>query len=479
MKNKMASGLEDVFFNKMLKAADLYFNADKTKYDIYNKYLPAARNSNKINEARKFETNAEKLNASALQKYHKANFYSGHKSDKYIQIMDAVQTELSAIQEQENAYSIYFNKPAKAITPPIVNQETNNNNTSNELTYNYSGSYMYSKYNPKPVPVKYKNGIVFKVQVGLFKELLPLSKYGKYSPISYDTFKNNPYKRFMVGEYRSYKAAEYVLKKIKGKCLTDPFIVAYENGVKKSATYGISKIIRDKDFEKTETKEMSLLTGGVYKNNNNSDYQTTYNHNSTEGIKDISKFNGLIYCVQLGNFSAPKQKTDFPGVQNLISENNKAAYKYLAGPYSSYEEAKNESKQLNNKGYEGTFVVAYNYGTKISLNKAAEIKKSGNINIKTTNKTDIWFTVQIAAYSHKLNDAEMQEFGKLADKYTINVKQIDGGLFLYTIGKYASYKEAAAIKKEIKTLHYDGFVIAFQNGIKISAYKAIELLKGK
>ncbi len=483
MKNKMAAGLEDVLFEKMLKAADLYFNADKTKYEIYKKYLAKARTSDNITEGKKHENNAAKLHSKALQKYHKANFYSGHKSNKYIQIMDAVQTELSAVQEQENAFSIYFNQADKIVDIPKNNTgKTNDIQSSPELTYNYSGSFTYSKYNPKPVPLKAKKGIIFKVQVGLFKGLLPLKTYGKYSPISYDTFKNNPYRRFFLGEYRSYKAAEYVLNRIKKKGLTDPFIVAYENGVKKSATYGISKIVRDADFEKTETKEMSLLTGGVYKNNNNNTFQAGNNEteNSSE-IKDISQFNGLVYCIQLGSFSSPKQKSDFPDIHNLISEHNKAAYKYLAGTYSSYEEAKKESQKLN-QSYPGTFIVAYNYGKKISLSQASEIKKSGNANSsdkKTTNKNNIYFSVQIAAYSHKLNDAEMQQFSNLSKRYPIKVKQVDGGLFLYTVGKYGTYKDAASVKKDIKAMNYDGFVIAFKNGIKISASEAVEILKHK
>ena len=476
MKNKMAGGMEDVLFDKMLKAADLYFNADKIKYEIYNKYLPKARTSNNINKAKKYEENAEKLHADALKRYHKANFYSGHKSNKYIQIMDAVQTELSAVQEQENAFSIYFNQPKKIVDIPKDNTgKTKDSETSVELTYNYSGSFVYSKYNPKPVPLKANKGIFFKVQVGLFKGLLPLKTYGNYSPISFDTFKNNPYRRFMLGEYKSYKAAEYVLNHIKKKGLTDPFIVAFENGVKKSATYGISKIIRNDEFEKTEAREMSRFTGGT---NQNEEQVSNNVRTNNSDITNITKIHGLIYCVQLGNFSSQKQKSNFPGISNLIYENNKSSFKYLAGPYLNYEEAKKEGNNLKNKGYEGVFTVAYNYGEKISLSQASEIRKSRKNQISDMNsKNQIFFSVQIAAYSHKLNNAEMKEFEDLSEKYPIKVKQVDGGLFLYTIGQYNTYKKAASVKKEIKALNFDGFVIAFKNDIKISASEAIEILK--
>jgi len=72
--------------------------------------------------------------------------------------------------------------------------------------------------------------------------------------------------------------------------------------------------------------------------------------------------------------------------------------------------------------------------------------------------------------------------GKAADRLKaigkgLKVKQVDGGLFLYTIGQYNTYKKAASVKKEIKALNFDGFVIAFKNDIKISASEAIEILK--
>ncbi len=474
MKIKMAEGLEDVLLDKILKAADLYFQANKTKYAIYAKYLPQSRNSKRIEEAKPYETNASKLHSDALKIYNKANFYSGNKSNKFVQIMNAVQTEEYAIQEQENAYSIYFDQNAEQNEALKKHGKTNDAVPPTELSLNYEGSFVYSKYAPTPSPLKKRSGIIFKVQAGLFKKLLPLKTYGKYSPISYDTFKNNPYKRFYLGEYKSYKAAEYVLNQIKKKGFTEAVIVAFENGHKKTSAYGIAKIVRDEAFEKEEAKEMSLLNEV-----NAHSHKTTSNYgNST--IKNITGTKGLIYCVQLGNFSSPRQEPDFKGVANLLMEET-SSYKYFSGPFNTYKEAKYASNQLNENGYEGTFVTAYYNGKKISLQEAKTLQNETNQNIATITekKQDIYFAVQIAAYSHKLNAKEMQQFEPLNKRYPISIKQIDRELFLYFIGHYNSYKEAASVKKQIKALDFDGFVIAFKNGLKISAADAIELLKNK
>jgi len=491
LKNKMASGLEKVLFEKMIKASNLFFESDKMKYEVYAKYLSEARNSKNFQEGKTYEDNASKLHSKALQYYNKANFYSGHQSNKYIQIMNAVQTELSAIQEQENAFSTYFKLEVTPLEENVKVVVENNNNSgktngnthkTSKLTYNYKGSFVYSKYNPEPVPLVHKEGIIFKVQLGLFKGLLPLKKYGKYSPISYDTFKNNPYRRFMLGEYRSYKAAEYVLNQVVTKGLTDPFIVAYENGERKTATYGISKIVRNDEFEKAEAKEMSYLTGDAVDENieNNSNVNSdninniSVDNTKINKIKDIQE---LVYCVQLGNFSSQKKTEDFKGAEPIFVEKTDKTFRYMTGIFSTYDKAKNKAKELTGKGFEGTFVIAYYKGEKITLNKAKSITENETIINTHTQKDEVYFAVQIGAYSDKLNEDEMNQFASVSGKYKINTTKIDGGLYLYTIGKYKTYKEAAEVKDYVKSMSTDGFVIAFKNGNRISAQDAIKFLK--
>ncbi|NPA43895.1 MAG: SPOR domain-containing protein [Chlorobi bacterium] len=504
LKNKMAAGLEDVLFDKMIKAANMFYEADKTKYEVYDKYLPEARNSKDFKEGRKHEANALSLHSYAKKIYNKANFYSGHKSNKYIQLMDAVQTELSAIQEQENAFSIYFEQETTPLDelveenkPITIKPGKTNDNSKKKLTYNYNGSYVYSVENPKPRPLIHKKGIIFKVQLGLFKNLLPLKQYGKYSPISYDTYKNNPYKRFMLGEYRSYKAAEYVLNQVISEGLKDPFIVAYEDGVRKTATYGMSKIIRDSRFEKIEKQELAKLKGATNeysenktstgKTNDNSNIEDNSNiadnvdiSNTNTTIKNINTIKGVSYSVQLGNFSTKKSANDFKGANPIYYSKNGTTYKYMSGAYKTYNEAKNKKNKLTANGYEGLFIIAHNNGTKISLDQAKNLSNNNSV-VRSENNTkdNIYFTVQISAYSHKLNETEMAQYAPITQKYNIDINKVDGSLYLYTVGKYSTYKKAASVKKDIKNMGFDGFVIAFKNGVRISAQEAIEILKNK
>jgi len=146
----------------------------------------------------------------------------------------------------------------------------------------------------------------------------------------------------------------------------------------------------------------------------------------------------------------------------------------MSGIFTNYKQAKENAKRLSAKGFEGLFVISYNNGSKISLSDAKLL--SGKEDINNTTNEEIYFTVQIGAYSHKLNEQEMVQFERITEKYNINITKVDGALFLYTVGKYKTYKQAANVKKDIKNMEFDGFIIAFKNGSRISAQEAIKLL---
>jgi hypothetical protein len=472
LKFKMAAGLEDVLLDKMIKAAGLYYEADKMKYEVYKKYLPSARTSGGFNEGQKHEKNAEEFFTDASRLYNKTMFYSGHKSGKYIQLMNAVQTQLSAIQEQENAFSVYFKFdviPLEEINI-VDNNESGKTSDNKKNLYDYDASFVYSKEQPDPIALIHKDGIIFKVQIGIFKNLLSTDQYGEYSPISFDTFKNNSYKRFFLGEYRSYKSAEYVLNQIKTKGLSDPFIVSYVNGVRKSATFGLAQIIRDDEFERIEAEEMSYLTG-MNKNIPDEDIKT-------DNIMNVKTVNGLAYFIQLGSFSTEKSKEDFGTISTIYTEQSGSLYKYMTGKYVSYKEAKNEVDQIKSKGFPEAFVTVYNNGNKISIADASKLVNNQNTNINT-NLQSIIFSVQLGVFSKKLLDNDIEKFKPITDSYTLKYKINENGMYIYYIGEYSSYEEASNVKNKIKSMGQDGFVIAFQNGEKISAKKALDILKNK
>ncbi len=95
---------------------------------------------------------------------------------------------------------------------------------------------------------------------------------------------------------------------------------------------------------------------------------------NTDSSKTLIKKDtlGSIYKIQL---SASNRKVDlvsqnFKGLKNvsLLYEDN--VYKYLYGENTDYNEAKAQLKEVQSKGYESAFLIAFKNGKKISMQEA-------------------------------------------------------------------------------------------------------------
>ncbi len=79
---------------------------------------------------------------------------------------------------------------------------------------------------------------------------------------------------------------------------------------------------------------------------------------------------GLVYKVQIGFFKGKKIK-HFNGIFPVTSEKiDNIYYRYVAGNFSTYEDAKDARIAIADKGYTDSFVVAYINGKKVSINEA-------------------------------------------------------------------------------------------------------------
>ncbi len=482
---------ETLMYADMIKAANLYLQSTENKYNIYKAHFSEVRPINAPDRAKRgleYEKNAVKLYDLAKSTTAGANFQP-YKSDEYLMLMEALQTSLFAVQEQENAYSTYFgfntvplpdnvlakNETAKdttSVTDTNPDDKTGTNGktetTAKSVKYNYLGSYVYSKTQPEPRPLKHKKGIVFKVQVGIFKDLLPLDKYGDESPISYDVFKNNPYQRFMVGEYRSVNQAEAALKRVKAKGFSDAYLVAYQDG--RRVSYKRAKKMVQSDNSVPESTDSTRKTSYELP-------ELNYGTGSYDFVKgtNVKSTKGLIYAVQFGMYKMPKTNQEIKFISPLLQEVTDKGVKYLKGPYATKNEAEAAKKDVINKGFTGAFVTAYNNGTHIALNKASKIEKA-NAGKKAV--PNVYFAVQIGAYSSELSDNVKTEFANISKQYKISTHKNVNGLTVYTVGQYTNYKEATIIKNKLRSEGYeDVFLVAFNNGKKISVKKAIELTK--
>jgi len=88
---------------------------------------------------------------------------------------------------------------------------------------------------------------------------------------------------------------------------------------------------------------------------------------------------GLIYRIQLGVFSKPKEISAFGGLYPLYAEwlAEKNVYKYYTGSFTSSESVSAALEKVRNNGFPDAFIVAYYDAKPITTEKAKEIEFAG------------------------------------------------------------------------------------------------------
>jgi len=475
-------------FYKLNRATNIYLNVNETRYRIYKKYFPKIdpnKQNSDTQRAKRYQTEADDYFLKAKGDIARAKKLM-YKSDQYLKLMGANELLLYSLQLQESAYGIYFNMP-EAIstvidTSFISENEINNSNvgtkkenTSN-LNWSFLSRYTYSKAKPKPVRYKNKKGIVFLIQVGIFKGLLPPAKFATIQPLIFDKFVKNPYRRYMAGEYKSYEAAQLALSKVKSLGYTDAFLISFVDGQRKSLGFGQSRVnTADENYTYLRRMETARINGEKF-NNTSSDNYVNY----TAG-GNVTNTKGLLYFVQLGMFSNPVSGNQFKNLQPIFTHNVQGkGTRYLLGTFAKLAVARAENQRIKSQGFKDSYVSAYYNGQHISLDRAKKLEKqqygtiSNNVVISTSSKGNIIFMVQVGAYSQTLSGAEENKLrGKFAPR-NVN-RKFAGGMNVYTVGNYKTYKDADYLKRKLIGEGHKGvFVVAFEGNNKIPVGEAIK-----
>jgi hypothetical protein len=82
---------------------------------------------------------------------------------------------------------------------------------------------------------------------------------------------------------------------------------------------------------------------------------------------------GLVYKIQIGFFKSQLPSEHFSGIFPLSSQKiDNTYYRYLAGSFAKYQDAKDAKIKVIEKGYTDSFVIAYFNGSKVPISDALE-----------------------------------------------------------------------------------------------------------
>jgi hypothetical protein len=191
---------------------------------------------------------------------------------------------------------------------------------------------------------------------------------------------------------------------------------------------------------------------------------------------------GIVYRVQLGVFSRKLKPGEFGGLHPLRGEKveGKNLYKYYTGELQQFQLAKSALMKVKAHGFPDAYIVAYHDGEKININQAmamekqrpsikkekTAVKENRQTIAKKTDKLN--YRVQIGVFRGSMPEDIIQSFQKIIPGEKIEYIMNDGGLKIYTLGNFTSYRQADKARDKLVAHGHQGvFVAAFKNNKKI------------
>jgi hypothetical protein len=281
--------------------------------------------------------------------------------------------------------------------------ETNATNTENRVKNNSTSSTklpeinvegfetkkqsVYNASNPIPIDEKIKDGLIFKVQIGAFKQALPNDAFKGISPIVAQTTPSG-YLRYMAGNFEKYDGAYTVKNYLKNVGYKDAFIVAYLNGVRITLNEALDKA-------KSNGQTISIAQNTEVANTNNplpSGVSNTTNTALVEVSKELEQTNGLLYTIQIGLFGSQATRTQLFNLTPIYSEKlPNGLFRYTAGIYNNPETLlQDKFKVVNTVGIKDAFVTAYYNSKRIPFTEGKKIQ-ADNVNVKMELQNPIVF----------------------------------------------------------------------------------------
>ncbi len=405
---------------KKLLAFQLTADANATEYNSNQNQL------DQLAKASSSNNDAELLKAEIVNDEAKKHFDEAKKqrieagstdsySSKETKLTDAQNNETVALEKQRESIDLY-KKHIPNIAASNKNQASNNNtsqptkvsheNTSlpdnsagdehkiiiTDITPLISGFVLtpnevfeqksvpvYSYKNPIPINNKLPEGLIFKVQIGAFRNPIPQDLFQGIYPINGETTPAG-FIRYTAGVFEKYSTADKIKNKIVEIGYKDAFVAAFLNG---------------KRIPINQAYAMAGGTPATVLQVNNPAENTNHNpavvkpeiipalpaeeQSEIAKSKSLSAVSGLFYTVQVGVFSKPVLADRVYSMTPLYTETASNGYlRYYTGIYKTILRASEAKDMVIDIGIKDAFVTAYYNGKRISIPEAKQYETKGD-----------------------------------------------------------------------------------------------------
>jgi len=237
----------------------------------------------------------------------------------------------------------------------------------------------YSAKKPIPINVPLPEGLVFKVQIGAFRNAIRQNLFKGIQPITGEKTAAG-LTRYVAGVFKDVKGAQNAQGKIKDLGFKDAFVVAFYNGKRIS--------LSEAEAVLSGTPPAVVASANIPQSNS---VTTTDNANQvittpqqepqtgTVASTPVSNLKGLFYSVQVGAYQHPVSAAKLYNLSPLFSYNAPNGYiRYNCGIYSNISMASIAKHEIVSKTpIQDAFIVAYQNGERIPLAQAAQLISAG------------------------------------------------------------------------------------------------------
>jgi len=325
-----------------------------------------------------------------------------------------------------------------ALTPPTqANQAVNVptdvlTNTIFEVDQSATSSF-YSSTTPIPVNPPLPSGVIFKVQIGAFRNAIRQDAFKGIKPITGEST-GTGLTRYSAGAFDNFAEADFAKDEIRGIGYNDAFVVAYRNGERISVGAARSAIasgettgsVASNNVRTGATSSGSLPANSVVKQGN-------------LVVNNVAGQSGTFFTVQVGVYSRPVRSSDIYNLTPLNQEDlPNGTYRYSSGIYNNEGTATQAKDEIRALGISDAFVTAYRGGGRVTVDQARQELGSGGGTSAAVNNTSKVF---LGTYSGEI------PVNQAAIILGLNSKEIDkvsngDGSSSYFYGGFASPSEA-------------------------------------
>ena len=389
---------------------------------------------------------------------------------------DRIDIDYTSIERQRESIEAVDEFVAELESNRAANQNTSSSRT---ITAPFESEYIvlngdakYSDANPIPIDPAMPEGLVFKVQVGAFRNKIPQDLFKGIAPLQGESTPQG-FIRYTAGAFSGFEPANMAKREIRKIGYKDAFVVVYLNG--RRISLGEAFAMMDNESPNDKSVRSTQINKEVQELNGAGIGESYRDPSIAELVQDINETKGVMYTVQIGYYSESIQPENLFNLDPIYEDDNDGGYRYMHGIYKDLKAASNRKTEVRAIGIEDAFVIAYKDGNKISVadanrlidEGASTVDGSKEYKLNTENTSGIVYKVQVGAYSQQVPLERAMIFVQFADQ-GIEHFQNANGLTIYSIGGMDSYQAAQSLKETIQAAGIvDAFITKYSNGKRL------------